>query len=65
MSKLASEWIMSVFVFLLIAAFMLGVIVDITLQRDELKAEAVKRGFAEWVSDYNGNTTFKWKEGAK
>jgi hypothetical protein len=33
--------------------------------RDDLKAEAVKRGFAEWVSDYNGNTAFKWKEGVK
>lgn len=31
-------------------------------QRDELKAEAVKRGFATWVSDENGNTTFTWKE---
>ena len=60
MSKLASEWIMTLSViFLLIAAVMAA------SQRDDLKAEAVKRGFAEWVSDYNGNTTFKWKEGAK
>jgi glucose uptake protein GlcU len=56
----ASQWIMVVAVtFLLIGAFMAA------SQRDELKSEAVKRGFAEWVSDYNGNTTFKWKEGAK
>lgn len=27
-----------------------------------LQAEAVKRGFATWVSDENGNTTFTWKE---
>jgi len=60
MSKLASEWIMTLCViFLFIAAFM------VSWQRDELKVEAVKRGFAEWVSDYNGNTTFKWKDGAK
>jgi hypothetical protein len=45
--------------FLLIGAFMAA------SQRDDLKAEAVKRGFAEWVSDYNGNTTFKWKEETK
>lgn len=31
-------------------------------QRDDLKAEAVKHGAAEWVVDVNGNTTFKWKE---
>ena len=29
------------------------------------RAEAVERGFAEWVSDKEGNTTFKWKEVAK
>jgi hypothetical protein len=34
-------------------------------QRDELKAEAVKRGFAEWVVNDKGNTTFKWKDGTK
>ena len=60
MSKLAIEWIMTMSVIiLLIATFMAS------SQRDDLKAEAVKRGFAEWVSDYNGNTTFKWKEEAK
>ena len=32
-------------------------------QRAELKAEAVKRGAAEWVVDpANGATTFMWKE---
>lgn len=30
-----------------------------------LRAEAVERGFAEWVPDKEGNTTFKWKEVAK
>lgn len=30
---------------------------------DEMKAEAVKRGAAEWVvNPANGETTFKWKE---
>jgi hypothetical protein len=60
MSKLSIEWIMTLCVILLfIAAFI------VAGQRDELKVEAVKRGFAEWVSDHNGNTTFKWREGAK
>jgi hypothetical protein len=31
-------------------------------QRDDLKVEAVQRGFAEWVVDVNGNTSFKWGE---
>lgn len=34
-------------------------------QRDELKAEAVKRGFAEWVVKSNGSTTWQWKEETK
>ena len=44
------------FVLLLVVALM------VAQQRDELKAEAVKRGFATWVSDENGNTHFEWKE---
>lgn len=31
-------------------------------QRDELKAEAVKRGYAEWIIIGENNTEFKWKE---
>ena len=31
-------------------------------QRNELKAQAVKRGYAEWVVGENGDTTFRWKE---
>ncbi len=34
-------------------------------QWNELRTEAVKRGFAEWVVDEKGDTTWKWKEGAK
>ena len=40
----------------IITAFM------VAKQRDDLKAEAVKHGAAEWVADVNGHTTFKWKE---
>ena len=32
---------------------------------DFIRSEAVERGFAEWVPDKEGNTTFKWKEVAK
>ena len=31
-------------------------------QCDELKAEAVKRGYAEWIVISEDNTEFKWKE---
>lgn len=31
-------------------------------QRDELKVEAVKHGFAEWVANERGNVSFHWKE---
>lgn len=31
-------------------------------QRDSLKEEAVKRGFAEWIVISNNNTEFKWKD---
>lgn len=34
-------------------------------QREKFRTEAVERGFAEWVPDKEGNTTFKWKEVAK
>lgn len=60
MSKVAFEAFMTACVIFLNIALYL-----VATQRDDLKAEAVKRGFAEWVSGYNGNTTFKWKEGAK
>jgi hypothetical protein len=57
MSEVAFEAFMTACViFLIIAVFL------VATQRDELKTESVKRGFAEWVSDYNGNTTFKWNE---
>lgn len=33
------------------------------LRLNDLRAEAVKRGVAEWVVDpANGDTTFEWKE---
>lgn len=34
-------------------------------QRNELQSEAVKRGYAEWVCDLEGNSTFQWKGGAQ
>ena len=60
MSELARQCIMTLSAILLfISAFMAA------SQRDDLKAEAVKRGFAEWVVDEKGDTTWKWKENAK
>lgn len=57
MKHYTSEWLLVLaLIVLLITAFL------VAQQRDDLKAEAVKRGAAEWVADYNGITTFKWKE---
>lgn len=46
-----------IFVFLLCVSFYKG-----GTEGRRLKTEAVQRGFATWVSDENGNTTFTWKE---
>jgi hypothetical protein len=57
MKHYTAEWLLVLaLITLLITAFL------VAQQRDDLKAEAVKRGAAEWVADYNGITTFKWKE---
>ena len=56
MNKCTQEWlVLFVLILMTIAAFL------VAAQRDDLKVEAVKRGFAEWVCDVNGQTTFKWK----
>lgn len=34
----------------------------ISNQRNNLREEAVKRNFAEWVVDSKGMTAFRWKE---
>jgi hypothetical protein len=47
----------------LLAAIILAVGLSIVAdQRDELKAEAVKRGFAEWIVVGQDKIEFKWKE---
>jgi hypothetical protein len=44
----------------------IGALVIMIDKRDHeikiLKAEAVQRGYAEWVPDAEGNVTFTWKE---
>ena len=34
-------------------------------QRDDLKKQAVERGYAEWVVNPSGSTTWQWKEVGK
>jgi len=60
MSKGVFEAYMTVCVISLIFVVFL-----LEMQRDDLKAQAVKRGFAEWVVNEKGDTTFEWKDGAK
>ena len=51
------EWVaIAIIIILLITAF------AVAGQRDELKQEAVDRGFAEWVIKGQNKTEFKWKE---
>jgi hypothetical protein len=51
------QWIgLAMLILTLICAFSLA---D---QRDELKEEAVKRGYAEWIVISHDNVQFKWKE---
>lgn len=47
------------FILALIAAFF------ISFQRDDLKEQAVERGFAEWKVDSSGNAKWQWKEPTK
>lgn len=48
------------FIFLLVAALM------VAQQRDELKQQAVDRGFAEWqIISGTKETEFKWREPQK
>ena len=49
----------------LLVLVLLVIAIHVAEERDFLKSQAVERGFAEWVSDYNGNTIFVWKEPTK
>ena len=60
MKAIFQDAIIALFFAVLLPAFLM-----VTAQIYEIKTEAVKRGFATWVSDENGNTTFTWKEVAK
>jgi hypothetical protein len=51
------EWLaVIVFILSIVAAFC------IAIQRDNLKEQAVKRGYAEWKVDAAGNAKWQWKE---
>jgi hypothetical protein len=58
MSEQTYDWIGVIM--LILAVFCIFLVAE---QRDQLKAEAVKRGFAEWyIVDGTRETEFKWKE---
>jgi hypothetical protein len=57
MNDILNELVVTVIIIILvIAAF------AVAGQRDDLKQEAVDRGFAEWVIKGQNKTEFKWKE---
>lgn len=56
--KPSDEWVSVAIILILVAGLFLMV-----KQRESFRAEAIKRGAAEWVvNPLNGETTFKWKE---
>ena len=57
MNKNSQEWVM-------VAALILTIICAFAAaeQRNNLKQEAVNRGFAEWKVVGENKTEFKWKE---
>jgi hypothetical protein len=55
--KQHEEWILMIGLLLCIVA-----VFALANQRDNIKKQAVERGFATFVPDSSGNTTFVWKE---
>lgn len=54
-----------VFVILGVIIFLFAAMFYNARQRDELKEEAVKRGFAEWAVSSAGEAKWQWKEVAR
>ena len=59
MSESTCSWFLIAVFFLFLTVYCAFALAE---QRDTLKAEAVKRGYAEWVIIGENNTEFKWKE---
>jgi hypothetical protein len=59
MSAQSPSWteLLSVIAFIIVTVISFMV----AKQRDDLKAEAVQRGFAEWETNPHGVSTWKWK----
>lgn len=51
------DWVVIYIIVLLILCLFL-----VADQRDTLKEEAVQHGYAEWVVDTKGETTWQWKK---
>lgn len=62
MNEDTSLWFRIAALLFVTLVFSLGVLCVIKGSRDELREEAVKLGFAEWVVIKANQTEFKWKE---
>ncbi len=51
--------------FLMLVIWLCSLIYGLNSGAQHVRTEAVERGYAEWVPDKEGNTTFKWKEVVK
>lgn len=62
MTQNESMWAQMTAFLAIILIIAMGFLSVVAVQRNELKEEAVKRGYAEWLVIGENNTEFKWKE---
>lgn len=53
------------FIFYTLLVFAAGYVFGARMQCSSWKTETVERGHAEWVTESNGDTTWRWKVPAK
>ena len=56
-----SEYTYGNFMFVLVMAFLISIFIS-SMEKQKLREEAVERGFAEYIVNKSGETTWKWKE---
>jgi hypothetical protein len=56
-----SEYTYGNFMFVLVMAFLISLFIS-SMEKQKLREEAVERGFAEYIVNKSGETTWKWKE---
>lgn len=66
MEDILARIISVLFVIAIIGGLMgLGATIGVAIIEKQYQVEAVKKGYAEWKTDSNGQTTWNWKENKK